>query len=185
MPLPEPERATLLRIARESMLHGLQHGRPLRVDLATLHETLRLPRATFVTLDLSGALRGCIGSLTARDPLAADVANNAFNAAFRDPRFPPVDSSELPALDVHISILSPPEPLPVASETDLLAKLRSGVDGLILTDGPYKATFLPAVWDHMPNAADFVRELKMKAGLAPGHWSPTIRFERYTCESVS
>jgi AmmeMemoRadiSam system protein A len=184
MPLPEPERATLLRIAQESMLHGLQHGRPVRVDLAALPETLRQPRASFVTLDLSGALRGCIGSLIARDPLAVDVADNAFNAAFRDPRFPPVDASELPGLGIHISILSPPEPLPAASEADLLGKLRPGIDGLILTDGPCKATFLPAVWDHLPNTAAFVRELKMKAGLAAGHWSSTIRFERYTCECV-
>ncbi|HEY8241539.1 MAG TPA: AmmeMemoRadiSam system protein A, partial [Kiritimatiellia bacterium] len=150
-----------------------------------LLESLCEIRATFVTLEKEKCLRGCIGTLSAHDPLGVDTARNAYNAAFRDPRFPPVQKNEVASIEIHISILSPPEPFPVADEDDLLAKLRPGVDGVIITDGSNHATFLPSVWKHLPDPAAFVQELKMKAGLGPHHWSPTFTVERYTCESVS
>jgi hypothetical protein len=175
----------LLAIARDSIAHGLARGRPLLVDLALLSPGLRLHRATFVTLRRpDGELRGCIGTLEARRPLAEDVAENAFRAAFRDPRFAPVRVDEVDRLALHLSILSPPEPLAARSEADLLAALRPGVDGLILEDGPRRATFLPEVWEQLPSPREFVRQLKRKAGLGDDHWSASLRLLRYETRAV-
>jgi hypothetical protein len=177
------ERRQLLSLARASIDHGLAHGTPLPPDLAALPASLRAARATFVTLHLDGALRGCIGSLEARRPLAEDVAENAFAAAFRDPRFSPVSATEAPRLELQISVLSPPEPLTCASEEELLARLRPGVDGLILADRGRRGTFLPSVWGQLPEPREFLAHLKRKAGLPADHWSQTLRVERYTTES--
>ncbi|MFH0908698.1 MAG: AmmeMemoRadiSam system protein A [bacterium] len=185
MSLSNQSRQRLLAIAAKSIRHGLEHDEPASVKIADLPEELRATRATFVTLERRKQLRGCIGMLEARFPLGVDVANNAFSAAFRDPRFPPLTKNEMEGLDIHISILSPPEPLPCKDEQDLLAKLRPNIDGLIIADGWYHATFLPSVWEHLCDPRDFVTELKMKAGLAPDHWSKTLKVERYTTESVS
>ncbi len=143
---------------------------------------LRAPGATFVTLTRDGRLRGCIGSVRARRPLADDVRANARAAAFGDPRFAPVTARELPALRVEVSLLSPATPLPaVATEDEALAALRPGIDGLILEyGGDAHATFLPQVWETLPAARDFLAHLKDKAGLPPGFWSPGIRLQRYT-----
>ncbi len=184
MNLTDRQRDLLRTIARESIRAGLTHGQPLAVDLEQVDETLRRPAATFVTLNLHGRLRGCIGSLQAIRPLAQDVAHNAWAAAFQDHRFPPLTAEEFPDIDIHISLLSEPEPMAVTSEADLLRQLRPGKDGLILEDGPYRATFLPQVWSSLPEPERFVAELKRKAGLHPGHWSDTLRFSRYTVESV-
>ena len=181
--LDSTQRATLRQLARESIAHGLRHGRPLPVDASAYSEDLRVPRATFVTLEENGELRGCIGTLEAHRPLVADVADNAFNAAFRDPRFPPLMSEELDSLDIHISVLSPPAPMHFCDEADLLAQLRPGIDGLILTASGHRGTFLPSVWVSLPKAEDFLRHLKRKAGLAADFWSPEIRVERYTTEA--
>ncbi len=182
---PANEQRDLLKtIARESIRSGLTHGQPLQVDLDKVDETLRQPAATFVTLNLRGQLRGCIGSLQAVRPLAEDVAHNAWAAAFQDFRFPPLTAEEFPDIDIHISLLSEPEPMEVASEDDLLRQVRPGKDGLILEDGPYRSTFLPQVWESLPDPKRFLAELKMKAGLSPDYWSDTIRFSRYTVETV-
>lgn len=178
------QRERLLQIARDSIRHGCKAGKPLPVDVSALDDELREKRATFVTLEISGRLRGCIGVLSAIRPLAEDVADNAYAAAFRDPRFAPVTLSEIENLEIHISILSPSEPLVFSSEEDLLRQIRPGMDGLIFSDGARKGTFLPAVWDDLPNPRDFLRELKMKAGLPPDHWSNSVKVERYTCEGI-
>ncbi len=175
-------RTLLLNTARASVRHGLAHGRALPVTVEDYPPPLQEPRATFVTLKLDGRLRGCIGTLEAYRPLVQDVAENAFAAAFQDPRFPPLGEAEYPRLEYHVSILSEPEPFPVRDEADLLARLRPGVDGLVLSQGPHRATFLPAVWDSLPDARDFVAHLKLKAGLPAEHWSDAMRFERYTVE---
>jgi len=141
-------------------------------------------RATFVTLEIGGQLRGCIGMLEACRPLAEDVAENAFASAFHDPRFPPVSPAELDALKISISVLSPPEEMVFSSEEDLLEQIRPGVDGLILQDGFRKGTFLPSVWEQLPEKEEFFGHLKRKAGLAPGHWSDTLRVFRYTAEYI-
>lgn len=179
------QRAQLSRLARKSIHYGLQQGRPLTVDLADYDAALRTPRATFVTLNRLGQLRGCIGHLEPTQALAADVAENAFSAAFRDPRFPPLQAEEEGDLDLHISVLSPSTTLDFASEQDLLDQIRPGVDGLILEEGYHRGTFLPSVWDALPDPHQFLEHLKLKSGLPSGHWSDRIRVSRYTTESWS
>ena len=177
------DRTTLLGVARESIRQGLTEGHPLAVDVKDYSSVLRQQRASFVTLNLNGQLRGCIGHLEACQALVQDITENAFAAAFRDPRFPPLSAEEFPRLQVHISVLSPAEPMTFTSEADLIAQLRPGVDGLILEDGAARGTFLPSVWDSLPNPEDFLRHLKNKAGLPSRHWSPDLRIYRYRTES--
>jgi hypothetical protein len=179
------DEAQLLALARDSIAQGLAWGRALQVDLAPLSPALRANGACFVTLRApSGALRGCIGNLEADRPLAIAVAENAFRAAFHDPRFEPLAAEEQSGLRVHLSLLSEPEPLPVRSEAELLGLLRPGSDGLILEDGGRRATFLPDVWSQLPSPREFVRELKRKAGLSADHWSPSLQAARYTTRSI-
>lgn len=181
--LEERERSALLAIAAAAIRQGLEHGRPTAPQPEALPERLGEPGASFVTLHRQGELRGCIGSLEPRRSLAGDVAENAFNAAFRDPRFPPLRAPELAQLDLHVSVLGMPEPMAFSDEADLIARLRPGEDGLILESAGRRGTFLPSVWESLPRAEDFLRHLKMKAGLPPDHWSPDIRVQRYTTES--
>lgn len=175
----------LLKVAADSIAHGLTRDRALEVAPADFPAQLQALRASFVTLTIDGVLRGCIGTLEARRPLVHDVADNAYAAAFRDPRFTPVRTLELERLQIHISILSPPEPLSFSSEDELLAQLTPGVDGLILEEGASHGTFLPSVWESLPDPRDFIVHLKRKAGLAPDYWSNTLRVKRYTTESFS
>ncbi|MBE0502946.1 MAG: AmmeMemoRadiSam system protein A [Desulfuromonadales bacterium] len=182
--LTRPGQLHLLNLARASIRRGVQAGRPLKVALAELAAELVVPRASFVTLEKNGRLRGCIGSLEAWRPLAVDVAENAFAAAFRDPRFPPVQSEEVEELEIHLSLLTPPIAMTFSSEADLLAQLRPGVDGLILSDGPCRGTFLPSVWAELPSPQLFLTQLKRKAGLAADYWSPSVRIWRYETEMV-
>jgi AmmeMemoRadiSam system protein A len=181
MPLSESQRAQLLELARRSIAYGLEHHRPLPVD-ARPAPPFDQPGASFVTLHRRGQLRGCIGSLEAHRPLLADVAENAYAAAFRDPRFPPLQAAELPDLAIDVSVLSPPEPVPFEDQEDLMARIRPGVDGLILEDGERRGTFLPSVWQSLPTVPAFFAQLKLKAGLPVDHWSDTLRVWRYTTE---
>lgn len=180
--LIEEDRQRLRAIARGAIEQGL-HGRELALDLSAERAALRGPAATFVTLKLDGRLRGCIGVLQPCRALAEDVAHNARGAAFRDPRFSPLSRDELPRLEIHISLLGPPERIDCRDEAALVASLRPGVDGLILSEGSHTATFLPAVWEGLPDARDFVRELKLKAGLGADYWSARLCAERYVVES--
>ncbi len=146
---------------------------------------LLAPGATFVTLKERGQLRGCIGSLEARRPLLEDLRANARAAAFEDPRFPPVTVDELRELRFEVSLLSPSEPLPVTSEEDLLAILRPGTDGVVLARGSHRGTFLPQVWEDLPDPRDFVRHLKVKAGLPAVGWPDGMAVSRYTVKKWS
>ncbi len=184
-PLSREQRKVLLTLARASIRHGLETGRPLPVRTQDYPERLREIRASFVTLNEEGRLRGCIGHLEAIQPLAVDVAENAFAAAFRDPRFPPLREHEYPHLEVHISILTPPEPLRFDSEEDLLRQIRPGRDGLILEDGLNRGTFLPSVWSSLPRVQEFWTQLKHKAGLPGDYWSDTLKVFRYETEEFS
>ena len=177
------ERAILLDIAARSIAHGLEHQRPLDLDPAEYPEPLRAIRATFVTLERHADLRGCIGVLDAFRPLVTDVARNAFAAAFEDPRFPPLRAAEYPELTLKLSVLTPAEPLSFGSEAELLAQIRPGVDGLILSDRGRRGTFLPSVWEQLPDPRDFLDHLKRKAGLPMGYWSDSLRVSRYGTES--
>ena len=182
MSSPEPgTRTTSLRgVARRAIAFALREGREAELELESYPCELREPGASFVTLERLGALRGCTGSLEAVRPLVRDVAHNAWRSAFRDPRFPALRGGELADLEVHVSVLSPMLPLPAASESELLSGLRPGIDGLVLRDGRHTATFLPAVWETLPEPLEFLDQLRLKAGLPRGHWTETLRFERYT-----
>lgn len=184
MPLEPAARTALLKLARESIRRHLAGDpsvpRP-EIAVPAFDEVL----ASFVTLKLDDALRGCIGVLEAVRPLGIDVSHNARAAAFRDPRFPPLGHLEFEPLHIEISVLSPPESFPAASRAVLLATLRPGVDGLILAEGARRATFLPAVWESLPRPEDFLAQLLLKAGLPPGHWSNRLNFARYTTESFA
>lgn len=176
------QRKQLLTLARQSIQYGLQNGRPCSPHKKEFDPQLQKNAASFVTLNKNNQLRGCIGTLEARQPLIDDIAQNAFSAAFRDPRFPSLTSNEFDLLDIHISVLSPPEPMNIHSETDLLARVTPGKDGLIFESDNHRGTFLPSVWTQLPVAVDFIRQLKIKAGLAPEGWPQDMQVSRYYTE---
>ena len=183
MNLPLPAREILLGLAQRVI--GEQSREPGMPEPAghwpmEVHEH----RACFVTLTLAdGQLRGCRGALDACRPLYADVWRNAWASAFDDPRFAPVTPAESPGLRVEISVLSPLEPLAAVSESHLLELVVPGRDGLVLVHGQNRATFLPKVWEKLPDPRDFLGHLRLKAGLQPDFWSPAIQLWRYRTES--
>lgn len=137
------------------------------------------PGATFVTLTQHGELRGCIGSLEAWRPLDADIRANACAAAFRDPRFPPLAREELPATRVEVSLLTPAEAITFADEVNALRQLRPGIDGVIFECGGRRSTFLPQVWESLPEQKQFLAHLKQKAGFASDFWADGVKLYRY------
>ncbi|MDP3009208.1 MAG: AmmeMemoRadiSam system protein A [Methylococcales bacterium] len=182
--LNKEQQQKLLILAKNSIQHGLMTGKPLSVDVADFPVELTVLRATFVTLEKNGQLRGCIGMLTAVRPLVEDIAENAFSAAFNDPRFPPLAADELDELEIHLSLLTPAEPMEFRSEQDLLSQLQPNIDGLILQEGFRRGTFLPSVWEQLPEPEQFLRHLKQKAGLPPDYWSDSIKVSRYHAEII-
>ena len=175
----------LLDTAKLAIKFGLAEDLPLPLDAQEFDPALQQPRASFVTLHLNGNLRGCIGTLEAYQPVIIDVAQNAFNAAFKDPRFPAVSQKEYPQLHYHISILTPPSALAITSEADLLKQLRPNIDGIIIQEGMKRGTFLPSVWEQLPDKKSFLTQLKLKAGFSPNYWSDDITIERYEVESIT
>lgn len=185
MEIDAEDRRWLLELARESLRHGLLNGRALRVYPREWPAQLCEPAASFVTLRRRDQLLGCIGSLEARRSLICDVAENAYAAGTRDPRFAPVQWVELAEVGVEISVLTPPEALGVASESELLAQIRPGVDGLILEWQGQRSTFLPAVWCQLPRPIDFLGQLRQKAGLEAEFWARGMKFYRYQAISFA
>jgi AmmeMemoRadiSam system protein B/AmmeMemoRadiSam system protein A len=176
-PMPiDPLGHTLLTLARNAI--EKKFGQETHV-LTSPHPDLTKPAATFVTLTQNGLLRGCIGSLEARRPLATDVAANALAAAFHDSRFPPLRQVELEMTRIEVSLLDTPEPLDFANEAEALERLRPGIDGLILNCGSHRATFLPQVWESLPTPRLFLQNLKLKAGLPASFWNPHLTLARY------
>lgn len=173
----------LRALALAAIQAGLAGSR-LVIHPGDYSEKLQYPRATFVTLTQHGQLRGCIGTLTARQSLVQNVVEHAYAAAFQDPRFTPLQTNELAHTALEISILTEPEVLSVVGEAELLAVLQPGRDGLILESGRHRATFLPSVWEQLPAPADFVRQLKIKAGLPANQWPKEMRVYRYAAEKI-
>jgi AmmeMemoRadiSam system protein A len=169
--LTHDEKQTLLKLARES-LESAVNGKELpTLDAAHLTPALQAEGASFVTLTVHGGLRGCIGALEPYQSLAEDVREHAVAAALSDYRFPPVTAGELGEIEIEVSRLTIPVPLEYVDAKDLLAKLRPGVDGVILKDGPYRrATFLPQVWEKIPDTAEFLDNLCYKMGSPPDTW---------------
>ena len=155
------------------------------MDITAEPEALQANGASFVSLKTATKrLRGCIGSPTAHQALALDVAGNACKAAFNDPRFKPVMIDEYETLRLSISVLSPQAAMSIRDEADLLAQLRPGIDGLVIADGPKRALFLPSVWEQLPEPLVFLSHLKQKAGMAANYWSPTFRANRFIAEEI-
>lgn len=177
------QRSQLLSIARQSITSGVETGLPLKLDTLQLPAALMQTRASFVTLRQLNELRGCTGSLEAHQPLALDVAKIACQTALSDPRFYPLQSREIDGIKIEISVLSPLVQLAVESEAELLATLVPEVDGLVLEAGFRKATFLPKVWEQLPDPRQFLGELKCKANLPKDYWSADIKLYRYHTET--
>jgi AmmeMemoRadiSam system protein A len=176
-----PDGPTLIGLARAAI-----SGRfGLRFERRDAHPALDRPAATFVTLDKGGRLRGCIGSLAPHRSLREDIEANAQAAAFSDPRFEPLKFEELRDIAIEVSLLSPMEPVQFSSEAELLAQLKPGADGLVLQYGGQRGTFLPQVWESLPAPADFLGELKRKAGLPRDFWHPALKAWRYRVDKWS
>jgi len=169
----------LLQIARASIARAL-HVPCAAVAVEENRSWLCKPGATFVTLTQYGELRGCAGSLKADDSLLEDVSNNAIHAALHDPRFLPLMKDELDTIKIEVSLLSQLQSLSFTSEADALAQLRPNVDGIVLEYELYRSTFLPQVWEDLPEPQQFLAKLKLKARLSEDFWSEQIRLSRYT-----
>ena len=183
--LPRAAQTQLLAIARRALEHAVASGSRLVIDLESLPACLHRTLGVFVTLTVDGDLRGCLGPLHSSEPVALSVIDAAHGAALRDPRFRQLQASELSGTCIEISVLSALQPIEAGDRGTLLATLRPLTDGLLLEDGPRRATFLPKVWEQLPDAEDFLDHLLAKAGLAPGHWSPGLRLQRYQTVSFA
>ncbi len=178
----------LVRLARKTLMERFGRKTDPKQD-SQLGEALKAPVlqahcGTFVTLKLGGSLRGCIGSLTGSEPLVDGVRSHAVDAAFNDPRFRPLGAKDLDRVDIEVSVLSEPQPLTYADADDLIAKLHPGLDGVIVRKGIAQATFLPQVWEQLPEAEDFLTHLCIKAGMGGDAWRHThLEVEVYRVQS--
>jgi len=183
--LSQESQQTCINIAKQSILHGLQTGLVLHVNSDDYAKDLQQQLSCFVTLHEHGQLRGCIGALEAFQPLINDVAEHAFSAAFKDPRFSALHQNEFENIDIEISVLGKSESMQFKSEDDLLSQIRPEVDGLIFEYGYNRGTFLPSVWEQLPRTTDFLQHLKIKAGLDKNWWRDDVRISRYETFSFS
>jgi len=177
------EQEALLDLASTIIQRGLT-GKTSRPRYDKHGGLLAEQGACFVTLNCDDRLRGCIGTLEAFQSLALDVADNAYSAAFRDPRFSPLTIDEYSRIEIHISVLTPASPVIFQSEQDLIEQLNPQIDGLILSLGHQRGTFLPSVWESLPDPREFLLHLKRKAGLPADFWSDEIKVERYHTISI-
>lgn len=168
-----------LQIAHQSIQQGLQNGSALKVITCDYSSDLQQNLTSFVTLHINEKLRGCIGALEAYQPLINDIAEHAYSAAFQDPRFPALQDNEYDQLDIKISVLGKPEAMTFKNEDDLLQKIQPNVDGLILEHGSNRSTFLPSVWEQLPDKRIFLNHLKAKAGLSQEWWDNAVKISRY------
>ncbi len=184
MSLSDQEQLQLIDIAKFSIIHGLDYDKPCLPNSQDIPLALNLKQASFVTLLVKQQLRGCIGHLDAIQPLAVDVAQNAYYAAFKDTRFTPLTKKEWPKIEIHLSILSLPKIIKFSSEQNLIEQLVPYQDGLILEDQNMRATFLPSVWKNLPEPDLFLQQLKLKAGFQRDYWSDTATAYRYSTEII-
>ena len=180
------ERQTLLKLARLAIESAVRGQALPPLDPASLSSRFRQPGASFVTLTRRGELRGCVGALEAYQPLAEDVCEHASAAALQDYRFPPVQLHELSEIQIEISCLTPPQDLEYAQPGDLPGVLRPHIDGVTLFDGWRTATFLPQVWEKLPEPVDFLAHLCQKMGASPDLWCKRkLRVQTYQVEEFS
>ena len=169
----------LLALARRAVEERVRTGESPPVPENSEDPRLAQPGATFVTLLAEGKLRGCLGTLEARRPLIEDLWANAIAAATRDPRFPPLTIEELPRLAIEISVLGPSRPTAFRSRPEAEAGLRPGIDGVTLRWRRHRATFLPQVWQQLPDPGAFLDQLLKKAELAADFWAEDLEIETY------
>jgi len=167
--LKEEDKEYLLELARSAIASKLS-PKDLEEKTSDLPAGVRKKQGCFVTLHKKGMLRGCIGTLEPVKSLADAVGENALHSAFHDTRFSPVTAEELPEIDIEISVLTVPEPLPYTDGEDLKAKLKPGVHGVILSKGGYRSTFLPQVWEQLPDPEIFLSHLCQKGGMHRDCW---------------
>jgi AmmeMemoRadiSam system protein A len=183
--LSRDEKLRLLRLARQSLEAAVNGQEPPVLEAAGRTPALEGPGCSFVTLTELGELRGCIGGLVAEQPLWLDVQQRAAQAALRDYRFVPVQPDELPDIDIEVSVLTPSQPLAYESPEDLVRKLRP-VDGVVLRKGMNRATFLPQVWQTVPDPEQFLSMLCQKLGAQPDAWRRAhLEVETYQVEEFS
>lgn len=168
--LTDEEKQTLLRLAREAIETAVRGLALPPVEKESLTPALQEDGASFVTLTIHGELRGCIGALEAYQSLSEDVREHAIAAALKDPRFPPVSEKELSRIHIEVSRLTSPKELEYANADDLLKKLRPHVDGVLLRHGHRRATFLPQVWEKIPDPVEFLEQLCYKMGERGNLW---------------
>jgi AmmeMemoRadiSam system protein A len=168
--LSEDEGKYLLGVARKTIKNRLSKAQEPQIEAKDLPEKFQEKLGTFVTVTIDGNLRGCIGHIIPRETLIEGIRENAINAAFRDPRFSPLTQGEFDKIELEISILTPPQELPYTDAEDLLNKLRPGIDGVIIKKGFHEATFLPQVWEQLPDKQEFLTHLCLKAGLPAYAW---------------
>jgi uncharacterized protein len=168
--LSQQEKKFLLNLARSSIERAVKRQPLPEIVLDDLSDILRTDGAAFVTLTKDKRLRGCIGALEAYQPLVMDVREHAATAAMEDYRFAPVSASELTSISIEISRLTQPNALEYADAEALITLLRPDIDGVILSDGLRRATFLPQVWEQLPNPEDFLSHLCHKMGSSPDAW---------------
>lgn len=171
----------LLMIARDAI--SSVYGKPLGLEPS--HPSLEVNAASFVTLQFNNQLRGCIGSIDPHRSLLLDVKGNAVDAAFNDPRFEPVTLSELDKITIEVSVLTPRVPVNYDSSFDLYSQLKPGVDGVFIEYGQHRGTFLPQVWQQLPDKEQFFMHLRAKAGLSPDFWSEDLKVFRYRVQKWS
>jgi uncharacterized protein len=185
-PLTTEDKRTLLHLAREAVVAAVTNQPLPGPRLEAMPASLTRPGACFVTLTRHGELRGCIGGLEATLPLALDVQDHAAQTALHDYRFPAVAPVELDDLEIELSVLTEPEPLPYRDAADLLQRLRPGVDGVILIKGKRRATFLPQVWERVPDPAAFLSLLCQKMDAPENEWRKgTLEVRVYQAEKIT
>lgn len=182
MTFSDKDAIAIAELAARAVEYAVHEQSPLPIIAEDYPERLRVEQSSFVTLKRSGNLRGCIGSLIALRPLVADISENCYAAAFRDPRFGPLRTWELADIEIYVSVLSEHTPIEFGSEAELLAALKPGVDGLTLSEGDHRGSFLPVMWDRLPEPQEFIKQLKIKAGLPPTYWSDTVEVHRFTAQ---
>lgn len=173
------QRQAILQFARDAIMHSFLGKKDFKINLKLLPAELLEKKGTFVTLNINGKLRGCIGSLSPQRPLILDIIHNAQAAAFSDPRFNALTREEFKQLEIHVSILTDAQAMDVSSREELLAQLQPGVDGVILKENGKSATYLPSVWQKLPKPEIFISELRRKAGLDPDAWDESTQVLRY------
>ena len=181
-PLRDADAEVLLDLADTTIATALAGDRPALPPLHALPAALQQPGGVFVTLTVAGELNGCIGTIDGDEPLGHSVPRLALSAAFDDHRLPPLRPADYSRLDIELSLLSRQTPIDVDSRAALLAELRPGHDGVVISAGPRQGLFLPSVWEKLPDPDDFLDHLWLKAGLPPRTWLPDMRASRFTTQ---